>query len=273
MLEKRVASELQGETAMNRAWNSGTVPRGLPTALCAVFALLGPESVIAQADAETLADFRACGALQRDSARLACFDGVLAADLESARGDQIADSAPVDEPVAPDALVAEAETEPEPAVAQASAAGVPRAVAAEAPEPAAPAPEPAQTEPQVPPPAPPEATRAATETPDESVEIQTVSAAAAPPVETPPAREARVAPSAPAEAPTLRIVEMRTRIPGAARFITDDGRVFVQTSGGSNYRNYPDVPFDATLEDGALGSTFLRLGPRLRVRVIGNDQR
>ena len=183
---------------------------------------------MAQADVETLADFRACGALERDSARLACFDGVLAADRESTESEEIADSGPVDAPV------------------------------------------PTQTEPQAPPTTLPAATQVASETPDETVETRAASVAAARPLETPPAREAR---SEPAEVPTLMIVEMNTRMPGAARFITDDGRVYLQTSGGSNYRTYPDVPFEATLEDGALGSTFLRLGPRLRVRVISNDQR
>ena len=260
---------------MNRALNPATVSRWLAAAASGALAVLASDSVMAQADAETLADFRACGALQRDSARLACFDGVLAADRESADSDAIADSELVDESVAPDVPVVEAETAPEPAPApaRAPAASAPPAVAAEAPESVTPAPEPTQTERQAPPPAPPEATQVAGATPDETAETQTASVAAAPPVQTPPAREARVAPSEPADVPTLRIVAMNTRIPGAARFVADDGRVFVQTSGGSNYRNFPDVPFDATLEPGALGSTFLRLGPRLRVRVISNDQR
>ena len=229
---------------------------------------------MAQADVETLADFRACGVLERDSARLACFDGVLAADRASAESDEIADSGPVDELAAPDGPVAEAESVPEPAPAraQAAVAGTPSTEAAASRAADTPAPLPTQTEPQAPP-AAPAATQLASETPDETAEAQAASVAAAAPVETPPAGEARAARSEPAEAPTLRIVEMRTRIPGAARFVADDGRVFVQTSGGSNYRNFPDVPFDATLEPGALGSTFLRLGPRLRVRVISNDQR
>ena len=228
---------------------------------------------MAQADVETLADFRACGALGRDSARLACFDGVLAADRESTESDEIADSGAVDEPAVPDVPAAEAETVPEPAPSQAAVADAPRAEAAEAPEPATPAPESSLPEPRLAPADVPAATQIASETPDETVDAQTASVAPAAPLETPPAREARTARLESAEAPTLTIVEMNTRIPGAARFITDDGRVFLQTSGGSNYRNYPDVPFDATLEDGALGSTFLRLGPRLRVRVISNDQR
>ena len=206
-----------------------TVRRALASALCGALALVALDSAMAQADVETLADFRACGALERDSARLACFDGVLAAHRESTESDEIADSGPLDEPV------------------------------------------PAQTEPQSPPTTLPAATQDASETPDETVETQAASVAAARSLETAPAREARTARSESAEVPTVMIVEMNTRIPGAARFITDDGRVFLQTSGGGNYRNYPDVPFEAALEDGALDSTFLRLGPRLRVRVISND--
>ena len=69
------------------------------------------------------------------------------------------------------------------------------------------------------------------------------------------------------ETETLVIVETGALRRGNATFLTEDGRLFVQTSGPTS-RNLPPVPFEATLEDGAFGSVFL-LAPsaRLRIRV------
>ncbi len=274
---------------MNRARRRATLVPGFAAALGAAVAFPLPQPGFAQTDdAATLADFRACGALQRDSARLACFDGVLAADREGGGIDEVAESVPVTETVAP---------EPSPVAAERTETPVVRSEEpepAESPVAAAPQPEPpeavaasvAQSEPPEAPPAggPPaqpstataERTAAASAGGEEAA-IATSNASRGQPAEPAPASETRAAAdrtqvavaagSERAEASAFTIVEMTTRIPGAARFITDEGRVFVQTSGGSNYRNFPDVPFPATLEDGALGSNFLRLGPRLRVRV------
>lgn len=267
---------------MNRARRRATLVPGFAAALGAAVAVQLPLPVFAQTDdAATLADFRACGALQRDSARLACFDGVLAADREGGGIDEVAASVPVTETVAP---------EPSPVVA-AEPPETP-AVRSEEPEPAespvatAPQPEPpeavvasiAQSDPPEAPPAGGPPAQPSTATAERTAAaIATSNASRGQPAEPAPASETRAAAdrtqvavaagSERAEASAFTIVEMTTRIPGAARFITDDGRIFVQTSGGGNYRNFPDVPFPATLEDGALGSNFLRLGPRLRVRV------
>lgn len=277
---------------MNRARRRATLVPGFAAALGAAVAFPLPQPGFAQTDgAATLADFRACGALQRDSARLACFDGVLAADREGGGIDEVAASVPVTETVAP---------EPSPVVA-AEPPETP-AVRSEEPEPAespvaaVPQPEPpeavaasvAQSEPPEAPPAGGPPAQPSTATAERTAAASAGGEAAAiatsnsnaprgRPAEPAPASETRAAAdrtqvavaagSERAEASAFTIVEMTTRIPGAARFITDDGRVFVQTSGGSNYRNFPDAPFPATLEDGALGSSFLRLGPRLRVRV------
>lgn len=276
---------------MNGALRRATAFPGLAAALGAALALLAPHTVISQTDdAATLADFRACGALQRDSARLACFDGVLAADREGGAVGEIAESAPVTDEAAPEAPRAA----PEPA--ETPVAGADRREAAEAPAATAPQAEPAEAtaanveqgeptevQPASAPRAPPARTPVASvdQTPiagdqrEAARETQTESAAGARPAQTPATSETRAAAAqtrtaavaAEAAASEFTVVEFSTRIPGSARFTTDDGRVFVQTSGGSNYRTFPDVPFEATLEDGALGSTFLRLGPRLRVRV------
>ncbi len=267
---------------MKRAQHPATVLLHLAAAVGAALTLLVPHSVLSQTnDAATLADFRACGALQRDSARLACFDGVLAADRS---GGGVEESAEV-EPDEPEVSVAAAELPETPA------ATAPEPEPAGIPVPDTPQPEPAQVVVAAEAQSEPIEEQAAIDSPAEPVQAQVANAPREEPRE---ARTASVVESRPAEPPTaneasaaaertqaaaiavrdeaadaasLTIVEMRTRIPGAARFVSDDGRVFVQTSGGSNYRNFPDAPFPATLEDGALGSTFLRLGPRLRVRV------
>lgn len=269
------------------------VPRLAAAAFGATFALLVPHAVVSQSnDDATLADFRACGALQRDSARLACFDGVLAADRDGGGIDEIAESAAVTEPAAPEVAVAATEPAATPLVRteQPDAADAPAATAPQ-PEPAeATAANDAESEPTeveavalLPEQPSQTGVASAEEAPDssdqseEAREVPTANVAQPRPAEPLPATAAPAEPvltqaaaaarSERVEASAFTIVEMTTRIPGAARFVTDDGRVFVQTSGGSNYRNFPDVPFPAAVEDGALGSTFLRLGPRLRVRV------
>lgn len=76
-------------------------------------------------------------------------------------------------------------------------------------------------------------------------------------------REDEAAPSS----PELLIVEVREIRPGDARFVTDGGRVYVTTGKVSRSTRYPDAPFAATLESGALGSWFLRYGPESYERV------
>ena len=234
-------------------------------------ALLLPLAAVSQTnDDATLADFRACGALQRDSARLACFDGVLAADREGGEIDETAETASVTDtvaPVAPLAAAEPAETQevPEPELAAVPAATTPRPERAEATAESVAQSEPIETEPASSSPGEIETGSSAEPVPAQLANIPREEAGAT--------QAESVAPTAAAtasdatEASTFTIVEFITRIPGSARFVADDGRVFVQTSGSSNYRTFPDVPFPATLEDGALGSQFLRLGPRLRVRV------
>jgi hypothetical protein len=65
---------------------------------------------------------------------------------------------------------------------------------------------------------------------------------------------------------TIVVREVRLRTPSDAVFITDSGEIWHQT--GSGRGRYPEVPFEATLESGSLGSTFLVSpagGPRIRV--------
>ncbi|WP_428099900.1 hypothetical protein [Candidatus Rariloculus sp.] len=260
---------------MNRALDRGAVLRGLARSLCAVLPLLAPHSAMAQADVEALADFRACGAVDRDSARLACFDGVLSADREGGGIGEIVEAEPVSETVAPDVPLAAAEP------AETRIASTPRVEPAEAPAASAPRTQAVETPPASASPAAPAETQIASAPREEAVETPAASVSRSEPAQAQPANEPRAETarpraasttrSEPAEAPTLTIVELRTGIPGSARFVADDGRVFVQTSGASNYRSFPEVPFEATLEDGALGSRFLRLGPRLRVRVSSAD--
>jgi hypothetical protein len=164
-------------------------------------------SAPAQSDAETLADLRACGTVERDTARLACFDGVLANERTAAT-ERTATS--------------ERTTAQERAARRAAAADSETAVAATA------------------------------------------------------ARDQRDAPgenrAAENERPrTLTIVDVNDTLPGAARFTADTGRVFVQTSGGTPRGGYPDVPFEARIQDGAFGSLFLYVSERRRVRGIWAD--
>ncbi|HEX6992983.1 MAG TPA: hypothetical protein VF339_02430 [Gammaproteobacteria bacterium] len=70
---------------------------------------------------------------------------------------------------------------------------------------------------------------------------------------------------------SVRIVEVRTQIPGRAVFVTSDGEEFVQTSG--QMRLYlPDVPFQAKLRSGAVGGLFLTPeGTRRSIRISERD--
>jgi hypothetical protein len=75
-------------------------------------------------------------------------------------------------------------------------------------------------------------------------------------------------PSAAPSQQTIVVTEVHLRTPTYAIFITDNGQTWEQTSGGRG--RYPEVPFEATLEAGSLGSTFLISpagGPRIRVRL------
>lgn len=82
------------------------------------------------------------------------------------------------------------------------------------------------------------------------------------------------APRSPADADgerTVLVVEVDTRIPGRAVFITEAGEQFVQTSGDSRLL-LPTVPFQAELRPGAVGSQFLSpLGQGRTVRVSQRD--
>lgn len=179
-------------------------------------------TVMAQSDAETLADLRACGAVERDGARLACFDGVLAAER---------------------AVATERAAAPERAAEPERAAPAERAAAAERNAAAA-----------------PNAVRERT--------------AAEPAVAAGLAggdRRRSSGPGAESPARTVTIVEVNDDLPGAARFTADTGRVFLQTSGGTPRGGYPDVPFEARIQDGVFGSLFLYVGERRRVRGIWAD--
>jgi hypothetical protein len=65
----------------------------------------------------------------------------------------------------------------------------------------------------------------------------------------------------------VTIVEINPQLNGDATFVTDTGQVYVQTSGREPPGGYPALPFETTLRDGALGSLFLYLSERQRVRV------
>lgn len=181
------------------------------------------QSGMAQSDAETLADLRACGAVERDGARLACFDGVLAA--ERAAGTEAG------------AAEAGAAGRRDPSASRAASPRV-SAVSAQGRG----------------------ASRAAVRAADARGASAAETASAA--------RDERGESGAPeTEQPlTVTIVDINDERPGAARFTDSTGRVFVQTSGGTPRGGYPDVPFEARIEDGVFGSLFLYVGERRRVR-------
>ena len=212
-----------------------TVPgRRLPCiGLAVVIPLLAAQAAVAQTDAERLEALRACLDIESDGARLLCFESIVSAEAAGtqASGDRAAEAA-TDEGVEP---AAEAER---PEATAASARGD------EPGDPVTDEPErtrPATTEPAA------EGARAADVTRerrrDRDQEREEV-------------------------ADTVLVVEASRGYRGNAVFATGDGRRFVQTS-GNTARVLPEAPFEATLEDGALGSVFLvarSAGLRVRVR-------
>lgn len=143
-------------------------------------------------------------------------------------------------------------------------------------EPSPPSAEPAPAES-----APRSAERAPAESPPPRAEqpppAELPSAASPPPPDGPPAaaraaaRERFGLPS-PADAPdtiAVVVVEIEETISGTARFTTEDGQVWEQTS--SRTRPYPDLPFGARIESAASNSYFLRPasgGAAVRVRRV-----
>lgn len=155
--------------------------------------LLCPQLGETQSDADTLARMRACGPLERNRDRLACFDRALAAE----RAEPLATAA--EEPVVPESTG------------------------------------------------------------------DAASSASTDPIAPQPANDRREQPR------VVTIVDVTADRPGEARFLTEAGQVYIQTSGRAPSGGYPDVPFEATLEGGALGSVFLAVGDRRRVRVTLAD--
>jgi hypothetical protein len=183
-----------------RVYRNTLRSRAARTSVVLTFSVLPIETLLAQnEDADALADLKACAAIERGNARLACYDGVL---------------------------------------------GRP-----------ATAPEPATTSAVNPP--PPQAATPAGPAPAVSAAPNTAASATALP------------PSAPDNAQqTVVITEVRLRSPTDAVFVTANGQVWEQIDTGRG--RYPEVPFEATLERGSLGSMFLASpagGPRIRVRL------
>lgn len=203
--------------------------------------LLAGNAAFAQTDAERLEALRGCLGIESDAARLLCFESIVSAEPDAGttaneRVDPTADAERSGSPDAPGAADENGEhlagdhEQPPPATAE--PAGIDAVAAADV------------------------------STVDES-------AAATIPVEDGASQSRRNADDAFAvdETEILVIVETGALRRGNATFLTDDGRLFVQTSGPTS-RNLPPVPFEATLEDGAFGSVFL-VAPsaRLRIRV------
>lgn len=210
-------------------------------------ALLTAQAGLTQSDAaETLADLEACAQIERDRARLACFDGVLASE-------------PLGEPQAP-AVAAE---ESPPDLRQNSAQEAAATASAQAPAPAAaPSPESiARTSPASPSVASAAESRpapavAATQSRDDRRASATRAPVAASPDDEGEERQ------------IVTIVSVNTQLAGSARFTTNEGQVYRQTSGGNLRGRFPDVPFEASIERGTLSSVFLAIGDnRRRVRV------
>jgi len=198
--------------------------------------MLSPQAGNAQSDAETLADLRACASLERERARLACFDGVLASEREAQNR------------TAPNAAP--------PAPGRSGSNAAPLAPARAPSNPAAPAPESAASN---------GAARAVRSDPDATPAPVSPQRAAA---DTDRAGRASDQDEMPR---SVTVVNINDNIRGAARFVTESGQVLIQTGGGTPRGGYPEVPFDAALEDGALGSLFLVLAERRRVRVRWAD--
>ena len=191
-----------------RVYRNAARSRAAPT-LWLIASVLPSAALHAQTDdAETLADLKACVAIERSNARLACYDGVLGR-APSPPGPAISEPAPGS------------------AAAAGTVAGVAAASASTQTPPAAAPSAPAQTPP-----------------------------AAAPPQSAEPTDQ------------TIVVVEVRLRTPSSAVFVTAAGEVYdqIDTSRG----RYPEVPFEARIEAGSLGSRFLISpagGPRIRVSL------
>lgn len=157
-----------------------------------------------RSSADVLADLRACSTLARDGARLACFDGVLAAEGDGTPSSESPDRAPA--PSAPPSVARARAASPEPASVAAAARGRGQ-------------------------------------------------------------DEAREEPDDDGRRP-VTIVAINEMLSGEATFLTDTGQVYIQTSGRApSPGSYPPLPYETTLRDGALGSLFLYLSERRRVRV------
>ena len=196
-----------------------------------------------------------CTAIQNDAERLACYDRALRpapAPASTARAPAAAAPAAAAPP--PSVATEERESRRERRAREAAAAAN-AAPAAPAPRtaPAAPA-GPAAVDPIAPAPSP--APRVATAAPE----------APAAPLATRARGAASTKEAAPAIVPIV-IVEIRA-LPGrAATFISDKGEAWVQTD--NQHSQYPQTPFKASIEPGAMSSLFLvpaERGRAIRVR-------
>jgi hypothetical protein len=218
-------------------------------------ALLTAQAGQAQSNAEaTLADLEACAEIERDRARLACFDGVLASEPLSELPDApvVAEESTTptsrqDSGAAAAGETAAAATASAEVPAATTAAPAPRSVARSSPSSSSVA-SAAQSRP------------APAVVATETREDQRASAAVAANTSSPDGENAA--------GEIVTIVNVNTQLAGSARFTTEDGKVYRQTSGGSLRGRVPDVPFEASIERGTLSSVFLSVGDnRRRVRV------
>ena len=88
------------------------------------------------------------------------------------------------------------------------------------------------------------------------------------PATTPVPAAAVTEPGAEPAEQTVVVVELRLHTPSSAVFVTATGEVYEQIDTGRG--RYPEVPFEAKIESGSLGSRFLVSpagGPRIRVKV------
>jgi len=170
--------------------------RFIAVGICAMASLHYSDAGLAQSDAEMLADLRACSSVDRERARLACFDGVLASERDPSNFETVTEAEIPEKPTAPvEASVSQIDAEDSPVSRESSSAD------------------------------------------------KTVSR-------------------------TITIVDVRPDRPGSARFLSDSGQVYIQTGGGRIDRwEIPSIPFETRIEDGALGSKFISLSDRHRVRV------
>lgn len=204
--------------------------RGVKSILFIIASVLLSSLAFAQSDAETLAELRECARVDIDRARWNCFDGVFAKEGATLAAGR--------------APLAQAAPAAPPASVPPSARTAPPAAAASAASPA------------------PAAAPAA------------VAAASPEPEFRPSGRSRRVAvePATETESKTswiVTVVEMMPRLRGNLRFVTADGEIYTQPYGEPRGR-YPEVPFEAQLETGAMGSYFIKpleQGPRTRVSL------